>query len=89
MMIDKRVKDIEELKGFLASSDGFTFNGSSREEIYAWVEQTLHSYHSLSRPRSEKRVLRHYMRKITGISCSQLTRLIASFRRSGHVRVPA
>ena len=87
MMVDRRVMDIGELKALLASSDVLTFKGNSREEIYAWIELTLRSYKYRSRPRLEKGVLRQYMQKITGISCSQLTRLITQFRRSGHVRV--
>jgi hypothetical protein len=87
MMLDRRVQDIDELKAFLASSDVFTFKGNSREEIYAWIERTLRSYKYCSRPRLEKGVLRQYMLKMTGISNSQLTRLITQFRRSGHVRV--
>jgi len=72
MMTDARVMSIDELKAFLASSDVFTFKGNSREEIYAWIERTLRGYRS--RPRLEKGLLRRYMRKITGISNSQLTR---------------
>ena len=87
MMVDRRVMDIGELKALLASSDVLTFKGNSREEIYAWIELTLRSYKYRSRPRLEKGVLRQYMQKITGISCSQLTRLITQFRRSGHVRI--
>ena len=87
MMTDVRVMSIDELKAFLASSDVFTFKGNSREEIYAWIERTLRSYKYRSRPRLEKGVLRRYMQKITGISRSQLTRLITQFRRSGYVRV--
>ena len=87
MMTDKRVMAIGELKALLASSDVLTFKGSSREEIYAWIERTLRSYKYRSRPRSEKGVLRGYMRKMTGISNAQLTRLMAQFCRSGHVRV--
>ncbi len=87
MMLDKRVRDIDELKALLASSDVFTFKGNSREEIYTWIERTLRSYKYCSRPRLEKGVLRQYMLKMTGISNSQLTRLITQFRRSGHVRV--
>jgi len=45
------VKDIDELKAFLASSDVLTFKGSSREETYAWIEHTLRSYKYRSRPR--------------------------------------
>jgi len=87
MTTDARVMSIGELKAFLASSDVFTFKGSSREETYAWIEHTLRSYKYRSRPRLEKGVLRRYMQKITGISRSQLTRLITQFRRSGYVRV--
>ena len=78
---------IDELKALLASSNVLTFKGSSREKIYAWIQSTLRSYHYRSRPRSGKGVLRRYMRKITRISNSQLTRLIAQFRRSCHVRI--
>ena len=87
MMTDARVMSINELKAFLASSEVFTFKGTSREEIYAWIEHTLRSYNYRYRPRWEKGVLRRYMRKMTGISRSQLTRLITQFRRSGHVRI--
>ena len=87
MMTDKCVVSIDKLKALLASSDVLTFKGSSQEEIYAWIERTLRSYHYRSRPRADKGVLRRYMLKMTGISPSQLTRLIAQFRRSGHVRV--
>lgn len=87
MMTDNRVMSIEELKALLSSSRVLTFKGNSRQEIYAWTERTLRSYHYLSRPRSEKGVLRCYMRKMTGISNAQLTRLIAQFRRRGQVRV--
>ena len=87
MMTDKRVMDIDELKALLASSDVLMFKGSLREEIYAWIEHTLRSYHYRSRPRLEKGLLRRYMEQMTGISNSQLTRLIAQFRHGGHVRM--
>jgi len=87
MMTDKRVMDIEELQALLASGDLLTFKGSSREEIYAWIQYTLRSYNYRSRPRLEKGVLRRYLLKMTGISCSQLTRLITQFRRKGHIRI--
>jgi hypothetical protein len=64
-----------------------TFKGRSREEIYAWIKRTLRSYKYRSRPRLEKGVLRQYMLKMTGISNSQLTRLITQFCRIGHVLV--
>jgi len=44
MMTDPRVMGVDELKGFLSSSGVSTFKGSSRAEVYAWIERTLHSY---------------------------------------------
>jgi hypothetical protein len=89
MMTDARAMSMDELKAFLVSSDVLTFKGNSRQETYAWTERTLRSYRYSSRPRSEKGLIRSYIQKITGISNSQLTRLIAQFRRTGHVRVRA
>ncbi|MCK4600044.1 hypothetical protein KAU37_09540, partial [Candidatus Bipolaricaulota bacterium] len=86
-MTDARVMRIDELKAFLASSDVLTFKGNSREETYAWIERTLRTYSYFSRPRSEKGLIRSYMQKMTGMSASQLTRLINQFRRTRQVRV--
>ena len=87
MMTDARVMSIDELKAFLSSSDVLTFKGNSREETYGWIERTLRTYSYFSRPRSEKGLIRSYMQKMTGMSASQLTRLIGQFRRTRHVRV--
>ena len=87
MLTDARMMSIDELKAFLASSDVLTFKGNSREETYAWIERTLCTYGYLSRPRSEKGLIRSYMQKITGMSASQLTRLIRQFRCTRRVRV--
>ena len=87
MMTDARVMSTDELKAFLAASDMLMFKGNSREETYAWIERTLRNYSYTSRPRSEKGLIRSYMQKMTGISASQLTRLIGQFRRTRHVRV--
>ena len=68
MLTDIRVMSIDELKAFLTSSDVLTFKGNSREETYAWIERTLCTYRCISRPRSEKGLIRYYMQKITGVS---------------------
>jgi len=88
MLTDTRVMSIDELQEFLALSNALTFTGNSREETYAWIERTLRTYGYFTRPRSEKGLIRSYMRKITGISVSQLTRLIKQFRCTRRVCVP-
>jgi hypothetical protein len=87
MMTDSRTLSMEELRAFLSSSEAFSFTRYFRAETYAWIERTLRTYNYLTRPKVEKGFLRRYMQKITGLSTSQLTRLIAQFRRTGHVRV--
>jgi len=74
MMVDRRVMDIGELKALLTSSEVFTFQGASREEIYAWIERTLRSCKYRSRPRLEKGVLRRYMRRIALSHTSEVRR---------------
>jgi hypothetical protein len=84
---DPRSMSCVELKAFLDASAPLAFTGHSRQETYAWIEQTLRRYAYVSRPRQEKGLLRRYLLKISGFSPAQLTRLIAQYRRTGHVRV--
>jgi hypothetical protein len=57
-----------------------------REEVYAWTEQTLvrHQYASLGK--REKGLVRRYVSRMTGLSRAQVTRLIAFYAGTGHVR---
>ncbi len=87
MMNDARVMTMEELAAFLETSDAVTFKGRSREENYAWIEGTLRRYAYASLPRAQKGMLRRYLEKMTGYSQAQLSRLIAQYRRTGHVRL--
>ncbi len=86
MMNDTRVMSMEELQAFLNSSGGLKFNGYSRTETYAWIEKTLRQYKYLARSRMEKGHLRQYLRKVSGYSPAQLTRLIDQFHCSKQVR---
>jgi hypothetical protein len=85
---DSRVMTIEELAAFLKSSGTLRFRGKTRQETYAWVEKTLRQYKYTSRSRAERGLLRQYLGKITGYSPAQLTRLIAQYRRTRHVKLP-
>lgn len=87
-MSDSRVMTSEELRAFLNSSGTLSFRGKTRQETYAWVEKTLCQYKYPSRSRAEKGLLRQYLAKITSYSPAQLTRLIAQYRRTRHVKLP-
>src|SRR5580658_9313298 len=85
-MDDSETTSLEQIRAFLAGSGEVRFAGQCRAEIYAWTEGTLmrHQYASLSR--REKGLLRLYVACMTGRSRAQVTRLIASYADSGHVK---
>jgi len=87
MMNDTRVMSMEELQIFLNSSDSLKFNGYPRTETYAWIEKTLRQYKYLARSRVEKGLLRQYLRKVSGYSPAQVTRLIDQFHSTTHLCV--
>ena len=79
----------EQIRQFLKSSEAIEFAGCGRDEKYAWVERVLkeQKYGDLSRP--ERGVVRSYLEKVTGMSVSQMTRLIRAFLDQGEVRARA
>ena len=80
---------MEELAAFLRSSTTLRFRGETRRETYAWIEKSLRTYGYAARSRAEKGLLRQYLGKMTGYSRAQLTRLIAQYRHTGHVKLSA
>lgn len=85
-MDDSEATSLEQVRAFLAGSGGVRFAGQCRAEIYAWTERTLirHQYACLNR--REKGLLRQYVARMTGLSRAQVTRLIASYADTGHVK---
>jgi transposase len=85
-MDDSETTSLEQVRAFLAGSGEVRFVGQCRAEIYAWTERTLlrHQYAGLSR--REKGLLRLYVARMTGLSRAQVTRLIASYAKTGHVK---
>ena len=56
------------------------------KEKYYWIEEVLirFRYHRLKR--SEKGVIQRYVQKVTGYSRSQVSRLIAEYKRRGRLK---
>jgi hypothetical protein len=76
----------EQIQEFLRSSEPIEFAGSGREERNGWVERVLaaQKYGELSK--GERGVVRAYVRKVTGLSEAQTTRLIRVFLDHGKVQ---
>ena len=79
----------EQIEGFLEGNAAIGFAGQSRADIYGWTERTLvaQEYHKQGKKR--RGVVRAYIRKVTGLSLPQVTRLIRKHRQSGRVALQA
>jgi len=85
-MNDERLRTIEQVRQFLEGSEAVEFRGLTAKEKYYWIEEALirFRYHRLKR--GEKGVIRQYIKKVTGYSRSQVSRLIAEYKRTGRLR---
>ena len=76
----------EQIREFLASSEAIEFAGCGRKEKYAWVERVLRAQRYGELSKRERGVVRAYVEKVTGMSASQVTRLIRGFLDHGAVK---
>jgi transposase InsO family protein len=85
-MDDSEAVNLEQIRAFLAGSGEVRFAGLRRPEVYSWVERTLvrHEYARLGRV--GKGLVRRYVARMTGLSRSQVTRLVAGYRKTGRVK---
>ena len=83
---DTQLQTLERVRGFLEGSEAVEFRGLTAQEKYCWIEEVLirFKYHRLKR--GEKGVIRRYIEKVTGYSRSQVSRLIAEYKRTGRLR---
>jgi len=79
----------EQIREFLKSSEPIEFAGCGRREKYAWVERVLRAQNYGKLDKRERGVVRAYVRKVTGMSEAQTTRLIRAFLDQGVVRAAA
>ena len=74
-----------EIEAFLGASDSVRFVGSSRLELYKWVERSLCHHEYPLQKRRGKGLLRAYVEHMTGFSRAQSTRLIGGYVKSGRI----
>ncbi len=85
-MNDGQLQTVEQVKQFLEGSEALEFKGLSAEEKYKWIETTLVRFSYTRLKKAEKGVIRQYIQKITGYSRSQVSRLIAEYKRIGRLK---
>ncbi len=85
-MQTKQGLSLDEIRAFLKGSDEIHFEGQTREEVYGWVNQTLHQQAYEKANRAARGLLRRYIEKMTGLSRAQVTRLITPYQRGEEVK---
>lgn len=74
------VTTLEQVQAFLAGTTESTFTPVATDaERYATIAQVLRQFVYAARPRADKGLLLRYLRRLTGYSRQQLTRLIKRF----------
>jgi hypothetical protein len=76
----------EQIREFLEVSAGIQWKGGGRSEVYVWTEQVLVAQEFGRQGKKERGVIRAYVEKMTGLSTSQMTRLIRAYLDTGGVR---
>jgi len=76
-MIDSRLTHFNQLQSFLQATGGVTFKaGRDKRGKYFWIESVLTRFDFRYLNKKRKGEVRKYIKKISGYSSSQLTRLI-------------
>lgn len=71
---------------FLSKPLIIEFKSVSKKDRNVWIQNVIMDYKYLKCTRSDKGVLRRYIMRMTGISKSQLTRLIDEYKKCGTLK---
>src|SRR5512135_835460 len=74
---------------FLKGSEGVSFAGQNRKEVYAWVQSTLVAQEYTQHDKKRRGTIRAFVEKVTGLGSAQVTRLIRMFKETGRVEARA
>src|ERR1035438_10541916 len=78
-MEDGEKLSLEQIRAFVESSSEVRFKGKDREEVYGWMTRVLRQHGYVREGREVKGLVRRYVRRMTGLSRAQVTRLVAQF----------
>ena len=85
-MDDSGITTVSQIKKLLTVSEGLKLKSASRDEKYNWLETVLKRFMFFDLKRDDRGSLRKYMKAMTGISESQLTRLIEKQLLTGEIK---
>src|ERR1035441_3914774 len=76
---------LEAIGRFVEASEEIHFESQGRQQVYGWVERVLVRQEYAQQGKAARGLVRRYIEKMTGMSRSQVTRLIALYKASGRV----
>jgi hypothetical protein len=77
---------LDQIQAFLEGSHEVRFEGRNREEVYKWVNGTLRQQRFELLKRSARGLVRRFLERITGLSRSQMTRLVKPYLAGEEVK---
>ena len=77
---------LEAIGRFVVASEEVRFESTNREQVYGWVERLLVQQEYGLQGKAARGLVRRYIEKMTGLSRSQVTRLIARYTATGLVQ---
>lgn len=86
IMDDSKVTDVKQIEDFLSSTKDIQFKGLSRKAKYAWINKILDRFKYYSLTKKSKGFVRKYIMRITALSKAQITRLIDTKLKEGHIK---
>jgi transposase InsO family protein len=77
---------LEAMVRFVEASEDIRFESQNREQVYGWLERVLVEQEYAQQGKAARGLVRCYVEKMTGLSRSQVTRLIARYTATGRVQ---
>ena len=76
----------EEIEALLEASQGIEFKGKDRAEVYKWITRTLSAQRYREQGKPMRGLLLRYIKKLTGRSRTQVTRLVGQYMEHCEVK---
>lgn len=84
-MVEHKLLSLEEIQAFMDATGDIGFVGENRKEVYGWVRQALSEQKYQVLGKSERGLVRGYITRMTGLSRSQMTRLVGQYVETGNI----
>ncbi|WP_448244856.1 hypothetical protein [Pseudoxanthomonas mexicana] len=80
------LRSLDDVRAFLDGNGPVDFVGPTGTARYRWLEATLRQFDYPRLKRADKGLLKAYVRKVTGYSRAQTTRLLAQWQQQRRIR---